>query len=320
MREEKLSFSIILRMGLSLLPILFGMPFAAMIWCSYNIAMSFIVIGPVTSVVSSLCAMCISMFFYGFYGEGAKIEGLFLALEAILCAGACIYTVNKRKDFFSGVWLATAGYLIPSVISLKTYAHNAGMSIADYLTKLPVEQLRENFALTNEQYALGLDTAVIEGLVGYIHSFVTMLVPSILVISSVIVGYAVMWTVCARMRSVMPEVRHSFSEILIPRVMIIVMAICITTFLFNINQTVNTITINVFTILLYLCFFAGLSMVDYFFRKAIKSAVLRVVIYLVAFMTASLFLVAGLIIAAMADSFLDFRKIRKRRQCCETEE
>ena len=89
MREEKIGFGIFIRVGVSLLPILFGFTLPAMIWCSFHIAMSYIAFGPLTSLVSSLCAICISMFFHGLFGADLQIEGLFMALQSIFCAAAC---------------------------------------------------------------------------------------------------------------------------------------------------------------------------------------------------------------------------------------
>lgn len=311
MKEEKLNFGIILRIGLSLLPILFGMPFAAMLWCSFNIAMSFIVYGPMTSLVSSLCSVCISMFFFGIYGEGAKVYGLYLAIEAILCAGACVYTVAKRRDFYSGVWLAAAGYLVPGVISIKSQAAKEGLNIAHFLTDEPIQLVRMQFEQINQQAGLNLETEFIGQVMEMMHSAAIAIVPSLLVISSVVVGYIIMWCVCARLRNMPGSVQHSFSKIKIPRTMIILMAVALTVYFININSAVSAVMLNIFVIMMYLCCFAGLSLVDYFLRKPVKVVPFRVLIYFGTFMFMSTFLIMIFVLSGIVDSFFDFRKIKK---------
>ena len=54
MRKERLNFGVVLRTIVSLLPMIFGIPTLAIITCSYNIAMSFMVFGPQTAFAASL--------------------------------------------------------------------------------------------------------------------------------------------------------------------------------------------------------------------------------------------------------------------------
>lgn len=311
MKEEKLNFGIILRIGLSLLPILFGMPFPAMLWCSFNIAMSFIVYGPLTSLVSSLCAVCISMFFSGLFGEGAKLYGLYLALEAVLCAGACVYTVAKRKEFYSGVWLAAAGYLIPNVISLKTQAEGEGLNIAHFMTDEPVQIVRMQVEQISKTASLNMETEVIGKIIDIMHSAFIAIVPSMLVISGIIVGYIIMWCVCARLRSMPGSIQHSFSMIKIPRSMIILMLAALVVAFAGSDSTVGTVALNIFVTISYLCCFGGLSLADYFLRKPVKATPFRLLIYFGAFMSMSSILIIVFFFSGIVDSFFDFRKIRK---------
>ncbi len=320
MRDNKLDLGVVLRTGLTLLPILFGMPFPAMLWCSFNIAMSYVAYGPITSFVSSLCAVCFSMLFSGIYGESAKLYGLFIALEAILCAWACIYTVVRRKDFFSGMWLCAAGYLVPAVIILKKQASQAGLSIANFLTEEPMEIFRTQFDLVTKDTGLPIDGEFISQLMDTLHNMVIAIVPSVLVLTSVIVGYVVMWSVCVRLRGLNSSVTHSFSEIKIPRAMVIGMIISIVVYAFDIEETVSMVTLNIFVLMMYLCAFAGLSFVDYYLRKAIRITPLRLLIYSGAVMFLSSFIILALTVAGIADSFVDFRKLKNRRQACEAEE
>lgn len=320
MKEEKLNFSIILRIGLSLSPILFNLPFPAMLWCSFNIAMSYVAYGPLTSVVSSLSAVCIAMFFCGMFGGGAMIYGLYLALEAILCAGACIYTVAKRKDFYTGLWLGTVGHLVPSVLGLKVQASEAGKSIVNYMADGSIESMRAQLEQITSDPRLQLEPEIINKLMEKLHAVTVAIIPSILIMASVLVSYIVMWGAFARLRRMPGCVEHSFSLMKIPRTMVLVSITALVVYILDIDGTVSSVALNVFVVMLYLTCFAGLSMVDFYLRRGIRFTPLRLLIYFGAFMFMSYFVVFGLIGTGIVDSFFDFRKIRDRRLDCETEE
>ena len=319
MREEKIGFGIILRIGLSLLPILFGYGLPAVIWCSFNITMAFIVFGPVTSFVSSLCAICISMFFCGFYGEGAKIEGLFLALQAIFSAVACIYAVASRKKFFTGVWLASIGHLIPAFLSVKNAASDAGQSVAEYMTEIPMEGIKAQMELTLSDPSMQIFAGQLYRSMEIVHKAMMMIVPAMLITSSVIVGYLIMWCVAARLRHSNVKMEHSFAEIKVPRTMVVIAFAALILGLCNLGDA-SIVAINVFVVLISLFFFAGMSFVEYYIRLGVKSSFLRIIIHLSIIF--SLSAVAGILymLAAAVDSFFDFRKINSRRNACETEE
>lgn len=319
MREEKLGFGIILRIGVSLLPLLFGYGLPAVIWCAFNIAMSFIVFGPLTSVVSSMCAVCISMFFCGFFGEGAKLEGLFIGLQAIFCAAACIYAVAGKKKFFHGVWLASIGYLIPSFLSVKNAATASGMSVAQYLTELPFQMTKTEIMAGMSDPALQAYAKETEAVLEIIHTGLMMIVPATLLISSVLVGYVIMWCVSARLRALPISFNHSFSEIKIPRLMVLFAVISLVISFLNLGE-VSVVALNVFVVLVSFFFFAGISFVEFFMRKKIKSGLIRIIIHIAVFFSLSAIAGAVYVIIAVIDAFCDFRKIKKRGQVCETEE
>ena len=327
MREEKIGFGIFIRVGVSLLPILFGLTLPAMIWCSFHIAMSYIAFGPLTSLISSLCAICISMFFHGLFGADLQIEGLFMALQSIFCAAACVFTVVKRKDFYTGAWLSAIGFLIPCTMSIKNAATNAGLSITDYLTKVPVESLRIQIESSLKEAGVEIEALQLDKIFESVQNLVAMIVPAIIIVMSIIVGYIVIWCVCARLRKVPGAIQHSFSEIRIPRTMVIIIALVIGLLFLDVEKTVNYVAVNLLMILLCLCFFAGMSILDYYLRSSIKWKFARVMTHGVIILFSSSFLnfspyiniMTVYILLAIADSFFDFRKIRKRRTECETE-
>ncbi len=332
MREEKLGFGIVFRIGICLLPILFGYSLPAMIWCSFNLVMSFIVFGPLTFTVSSLCAVCISMFFSGFLGEGQKVSGLFLALQSVFCAGACIWTYARRKSFFSGVWLASIGYLVPMFMDLRYAASKAGMSVAGYLIDAPINMIKSGYEMLRSESLPKEELADITKLAEMVESFrepLSLIVPSILILSSILIGYIIMWCVNARMKSVPTGVEHSFSTIRVPRSLVAIIVIAVALIILDIDQTVFVVCVNIVIVLMTLCGFAGISFVDFYLRKNIASRLLRIIVYFAAVMISpmalsvmniplvNVFTICSLI--ALVDSFFDFRKLKRKGNLNETE-
>ena len=185
MNEERVNFGIVMRTAFSLIPLLFGLPTPAMVLCAYNISMSYMVCGPITAVASSLCTVCLSMVLCG------QLQGLYIGLQAVLCAAACIYAVRKKSGFYTGMRLAAAAYLLPSCADLYFSAKKAGESIADFLTKQPLELMKSQLHALCAQ--VGTGTESVDALLSVITKFTVMIIPSVLIISSTVIGYIIMW-------------------------------------------------------------------------------------------------------------------------------
>ena len=320
MREEKLKFGIIFRIAISLLPILFGMPAIAMIWCAFNIAMTFVIFGPRNSIVGSIAAIGVSMLFFESFGSGAMIEGLFLGLEIVLCAAGCIYALATRSSFYVGVWLSSAGFLIPSVMSLKTSADHSGVSIAQLITDEPMLFLKAQLEALLSQSGIS-DFSQIDSLISSVREMMMTIVPSVLLISAVVIGYIVMWCVCAQLRRVSKGNIHSFSEIKIPKTMVIIMLVALGLYLINLPQEAEFVLLNIVVVFGAFCFFAGISFLDFYLRRIVKNTILRVVVHFIIFMCASAltsispFFNIAIVYAfiAMIDSFVNIRKIGQKK-------
>lgn len=319
MREEKIRFDIIWKILLSLLPILLGMPTLAAVLLAYHIAMSFLFLGPLTSLVASLSGVCISMLFCGAFGEGAKAQGLFLGIEAVACAAACVYTVIKKKGFYSGVWTASLAYLCVSFAQLSSLAFSAGMSVAEYLTSAPIELFRMQISLVGESEALSYN---LENLIAVLEKVMQMVVPSVLVISSVLVGYAVMWLITVNLRKIPGGIAHSFATIKLPRTAVLLFLPLIVLFCLFPKGDAAYVFVNVLLVLTAGAFFAGLSLVDFYLRKVVKNTFLRILIHIFVIMCGGM--LSGIspfvntftlyAVIAAADSFADFRKIGKKHK------
>lgn len=333
MERNRLNFGIIVRVALSLVPILFGMPTLGVVLCAFNIVMSFIAFGPLNAIVSALTATCLSMLLCGMYGEAAKLQGLFIALEAVFCSAACIYCAVVKRKFYQGVVLTACGYLLPSFISLRSEASLAGLSVADYLVKAPLEILKLQFATVEEgTQQLGIQAEFLDSVIETTSSFVVMTIPSILIICSLFVGYVIMWSVTTQLRKVPGGLNHSFSQIRLPKMAVIVLAISVIALIFSVEKDFMFIPVNLLMILLSVCFFAGVSFTEFYLRRAVKKPFLRIAIHIfiivgissiaAVFPFVNIFLIYALI--AVIDAFFNFRKLsldmKMRGEVNETED
>lgn len=287
MKEERINFGTILRIGLSLLPIILGLPVPAMVICSYNIAMSFLLCGPITCLVSSLSAICLSMLFYGIFGALGELQGLYLGVEAVLCALACVYAIHKKRGFYTGMWLASAGYLLPNCVNLYTHSAKAGQSIAQFLTEMPLEIARLQLEALGKQ--VGMQPDALADVFNLIAKMTVIVVPSMLVISSLLVGYAVMWFICAPLRKTPLRVEHSFAEIRAPRTAVICLVLSIAAAALIKNSTASYALLNIAIIFGSICFFAGMSTVDFYLRMAVKNMFLRLMIHFMIYTVSLMF-------------------------------
>jgi len=287
MKEERINFGVILRIALSLLPVLFGMTFPSMVLCSYHIVLSFLIFGPTTCVIGSLSTIGLSMMFCGMFGAAGELQGFYLGLQAVLCAAGCIYAIMGKRGFFTGAWLAAAGFLIPSYINMYTMAHSEGKSLAVFLTEIPIEMSKMQFDAMAQQ--TNIDMSVLSALMEKLFEFMTMIIPSILIVTSIAVGYIVMWVVCSSMRrppfsDSQYAIKHSFGEITVPKTVSILAVITFVLTIVVKNEAVAYVLANAAVVFGSLCFFGGMSVVDFYMRRIVHSMFLRLTIHFVLYM------------------------------------
>ena len=328
MKQERINFSIILRIALSLVPIFFGMPTVAVVLCAYNIAMTAVLIGPVTTLISSLCTVCFSMLFCGFIAPGGELHGLYNALEAVLaglCAGIIIV---KRESFFKGVWLSSAAYLIVSYANIMQASHKAGMSVAQFLTEASFQSM--SMQLSAMLSEMKLDEAAIISVVELIKNTTIMIIPSMLILSSVLIGYAVMWFVKNSLNKLplKEKINHSFAHLRMPKVMVIILALSLVLSFVIKSEEAGFVFVNVFAVLAALGFFTGMSIVDFYLRKKIKNFFGRLCLHLAIYFLSAF--IAGIIpfanifivyiLVGALDAFINFRRIKKNTEEAPKEE
>lgn len=335
MRQEKLGLGVIIRMLVSLIPILFGMPIIAVLLCAYNLVMSYVVFGPITCTVSSLCAMLISMLLYGFsFGGSAQMTGLFMALISILCAVGCMQCIRRRIDFFSGVWIASLCALVPLYIWLGYISAQEGMSVAAYFSSAVSELFNMAGSIVLEQMPVetGMSQEAFNMIAEYASVTAGMLVPACVIVLSVFIGYVTMWAVNAQLRRTGYPIRHKFSKIRMPIPMALILIFAIVLSYLDLNETINAIALNVSIILAVFSLTAGISFIEYYLQKSNIRTFFRVIIHFF-ILNSSLGMAAvsplvnvytGYMVIALADSLFNFRKIggskKKEASDNETEE
>ncbi len=317
MREDKLNFGILIRIFVSLLPILFGMPTVAAITCSYTVAMTFLTGGIVSTIACSLTGIAAAMFLSSSsYGEGGTLMGLMIGVQAVLCAGGGIIGLFKKKDFYKALFLATIGVLIPELIYLNSTAHAEGMSLAEMLVPT-VAELKEIIGSTfksmpsDAQNLLLQQGLSVDAVSELVRNFTVMVIPSALILVSMITAYIVMWAVTAHIRKYPNEKIHSFSKIKLSPICSILAVVFTAALLFGagqINSIVSVVLVNMLIILIAMAFFSGISLVDFYFRKALPFKIIRIIIHVVTVTNFSLVY----ILAAFVDSFANFRKLPKQ--------
>lgn len=325
MRQEKIGFGVIIRMLVSLLPILFGMPMIAVLLCSYNLVMSYVVFGPVTGIVSALCAAAISMFMYGFsFGGGAELTGLFMALISILCAIGCMQCIRRKIDFFRGVWISSFCSLVPFYSWLHFVSAQSGMSVAAFFSTNTEEIIKMASSIAAEQLPRGMDASIIpfDKIAEYAGAFAGILVPAVVIIFSVFIGYVTMWAVNAQLRRTGYPIRHKFSNIRIPLPMILMLFAGVFLCYINVSREITAMALNVCVVIGVFCLTAGISFVEYYLQKSNIKTFFRVLIHLfILNSTLGMAAVSPLVNAytgylglAIVDSLFNFRKIGKGRE------
>jgi len=310
MRNDKLNFGVILRVMVSLIPLFLGLPTLGIIFCAYNLAMSYIVFGPLTAFVSSLCALCVSMLFAGSFGVAGELTGFVIGIQAVLCAAGCVYGYGHKRRFYFGLCLATVGVLLPQLLYTRYQAFSVGVSIAELLVpQADVVKMMMGEAL-NQLGSAGVEGSVIETVIDTVREITTMLIPSALIISSAMIAYGSMWSVAAQLRR-FPAFGavHSFSHIRLPKMMVAFCALFVCLNIFGAMYSYDVITLvaaNMLMILLSLALFSGMSLADFYLRKFIKVTFLRLILHGIIFLNLS----PVYILAAFADTFFNFRKLR----------
>ena len=262
------------------------------------------------------------MFLGGSYGPRAELSGFVWAIQAILCSVGCIYGFVRKRKFNLGLIYATIGMFVPQFIYLQYSAHSQGMTIASALVPSveDVKLLAGDFISNIKPI---VDPSVVDRIISITRNVSIMLIPATLILSSMVLAYIVLWAVSVQMRRLPIGIIHSFSHIKVSKLTVLFVVISAAGVALGITMPdtmVLTVSLNMLMVLSAMCFFAGVSLVDFFARRFIPFAFVRVIIHVII----SLYAFFIYILIAFVDSFANFRKLpviyKKRSEACETEE
>ena len=315
MNNERKGMFVIIKILLSFIPLLFGMPTVSLILCACNIAAATVFLGSFSAVVASASAVLFSMLGYGMLYPAGELQGLFMGIEAVLCGIIAAVVIINRRNFYEGVCIGACVYLGVTSLNMYQVSSKAGVSIAQYLTNLPMELTREQFTALFEESGISMD--ILEGIISVMEKYLIMIIPSILVLSAAFMGYAIMWGSCALVRRTPLAYDHSFTQIRMRRISALIMVLSLVLWILLMRTDVEYILINVFVIFAGFFFFAGLSLAEFFLRRAVKNPILRIFIHIAVYIGFSAFMYispyinifAVYIVAALADSLFNFRKL-----------
>lgn len=315
MNNERKGMFVIVKILLSFIPLLLGMPTISLILCACNIAAAAIFFGSFSAVVASVSAVLFSMLGYGMLFPAGELQGLFVGIEAVACGISAAFVILNRKNFYEGVWLGSISYLAVNSLNMYQISSEEGVSIAQYLTNLPIELAREQFGALFKEAGVSLD--ILENIIAVLEKYFVMIIPSVLVLSSVFIGYAVMWGSCALLRRTPFAYEHSFARMRMPRVSVVIMVLSLVLWIISMGTDVEYVLVNILVIFAGLAFFSGLSLAEFFLRRAVKNPFLRIVIHIAVYTAFSAFMYISpyvnifviYIVAASADAFFNFRKL-----------
>ncbi|MGN1098658.1 MAG: DUF2232 domain-containing protein [Clostridia bacterium] len=313
MNENNFNLVIIIRLFVSLLPLLFGFPLLAFCLCAYNCAMVIITMGPIYGCFMELISAVLAVVMCSSAGYGYAYGGFF-ALEIVLASGLCAFCGLTKRPFSVGLLLTSAGYGVGQLLSLKYMADEAGMSIAENAVSQFINPMNEAFDTMTVQG--GAESAEeLNRILELAGSIMKNCVPAFVIIGAIAAGYAVMWQTSKSLRLTPLNNGHSFAQIRIgiPEV---IFGAAMLVLLFVPDKRAGVVGINGLLVFLFMAFCAGLSLVDFLMRRKIKGTFARTMIHGAIFIGAllvgavipffNIFVIYAL--AGIVDCFASFRK------------
>ncbi len=249
---------------------------------------------------------------------GSVISALSIVLMSVLPGAVAGYFLGKKAPFFITLF-ATCGMVcaawILELVVIDLFM--AGNGIEEMMSEF-TGQMKEAMKIFTEKMPQNategvdlnvLTTTLIENLVSVFRLYF----PSIVVISSMIIGYIIIAiSAFVLKRTKVKDVEFlSFSMLKAPRSMSTVAVILyIAYILLGTKTVIGGVFANAVFILYTIIGICGLSVVDSMLSKKIKSGVLRIAIYFAIFMFGGVLMSIipfGLVIVGMFDSTHNFR-------------
>ncbi len=256
---------------------------------------------------------------------GSLLSAVSMLLMSVLPGAVAGFYLGKRSPFFTSL-IATCiavciGWMF-EIFLIDAFLSEQGIngvigeitgSFTEIMTSLT------NRLATEEMNGVDIEKLT-KNLIETMEYTFRLYFPSMVIISSMVIGYIIVM-ICSFVikRTKIKDVEVvSFSSLKAPRSMSTVAVISyLIIMVMGAETTVGAVLANVVFVLYTIIGVCGLSLLDYKFRKKIKSAVVRIIIYVLIFMFGGVFLnfiLNGLVIAGILDSAYNFRRIDNEKE------
>jgi hypothetical protein len=231
--------------------------------------------------------------------------------------GALLFTFRGRLGFFHGVFTSAGALLLSAVVNIYRAGRLSGTNIIlaqiDEAAAL-IGQALESLPPGQAQRVFGVFAA--EHLT-VVKELYTVMFPSILILNTLLLSYAAYMAVKQVLALLKRDVsRHpKFSELKLRRSAAVALGVSYLLPLLAPRHIVFAAISNITVVISGVAFVCGLSFADFKVRRVLKSAWIRLTVYIAAFFVVSValpLLMLGFALIAVADAFLDFRGLRRR--------
>ncbi len=286
-----------------MLPLLLGFPQISFCLCAFNAAMTIIGSGPVGGGIVEVISAAAAVIMCASVGLGVQY-GIFLAMQIVLVSVVCAICMLTRRSFAIGLLACSTAYGVPSLLSMKTSADKAGLSITDSMFAGVNGAVKENYI---NSAGKSVDPALAEKVFDLVEDALRTCMPAIVIISAIIMGYAVMWMVSRALRSTPLNNGHSFGNIRFSYSAAAYAVVMILLLLIP-NGSVQLVAINGLIISIFFAYAAGLSLADFLMRQKLPNNTVRIFIHIAIILFGSFIPAVIYPAAGIVDCFISIRK------------
>ena len=196
MDNYNIKFSVLFKVAIAFVPMLFGMYTFSAVACAYVIAVSLLSNGPLTCAVSSMFTVILSVRICATAFENGKTAGFYIGLFSVLTGVICAITILKNARASVGTFAVAAGGVVPVYAYLLTASGVVGKSINNYLSGGVAKYLKTCMQLFSENYnsetaamypgasgQLALNSEYFGAIIKITEALVRLLSPSMILLS-----------------------------------------------------------------------------------------------------------------------------------------
>ncbi len=231
------------------------------------------------------------------------------------------FAIKKKYDFHTLYTGSNLIFVLAIMLHIMKLVMIDKVSIVQSYIRIPFSLMMNTANMSDIPYLIagqGIDSDVIN----YIVNSIVSSLPSVIIIFSMILTFVFIFVLKKIIRLFDSEQNFSslvpFSHLKLKRRTVLTLFVLYLVSIF-LSGTSGIVVGNIISILIVMCMGCGLSLIDFYFKKAIRNWVIRVFIYLTGFGIISLlfallpFVNPLMLIAlvGMIDASRDFRKIDK---------